>query len=196
LLLLTIHAEIAVAFRLVLMLLGSLVIYLCSHSIAHRAVGRLVGISFCGHEIGGARYRGIHPPSLSRLINVLSPVFRRDGTARLAESDVLWQNRHVRGRANLNGRLFTPCGHVCAAHECAGRWYASRLPPGHRSRRRDGYGNGPVRRLCSGDPRVARATKFAADESVTVSKAALDTWKEAGPRKPARLAMSWWNARN
>jgi hypothetical protein len=178
------------------MLLGSLVIYLCLHSIAHRAVGRLVGIGFCGHEIGGARYRGIHPPSLSRLINVLSPVFRRDGTARLAESDVLWQNRHVRGRANLT----VACSLLAAKYGWCTSVPGGDLPlcspSGHQPRRGDGYGNDPGRRLCPGVPRVARAMKFAADESVTVSKAALDTWKETGPRKPARPAMSWWNARN
>lgn len=57
--------------RVLLMLLGYLAIYLCSHAIAHWAVGRLMGIHFRGYGVRGTDHPEIYPPGLRQLMRVL-----------------------------------------------------------------------------------------------------------------------------
>ncbi len=60
--------------RVVLMLLGWLVIYVCSHAISHWAVGRLVGIRFRGYGLRGTDHPENYPAGLRALMNV-TPFF-------------------------------------------------------------------------------------------------------------------------
>jgi hypothetical protein len=59
-----------------LLLLGWLAIYICSHAIAHYAVGRLVGIRFAAFGIRGSDHPYDYPPILGlRRIMVYFPTF-------------------------------------------------------------------------------------------------------------------------
>ncbi len=57
--------------RIVLMLLGWLVIYICCHAIAHWVVGRLVGIRFRGYGVRGTDHPENYPPGLRQLMSVI-----------------------------------------------------------------------------------------------------------------------------
>lgn len=61
------HLAGSTVLRVVLMLLGWLIIYICCHSLAHWAVGRLVGIRFVDYGIRGTD----HPEDLSPLMRAL-----------------------------------------------------------------------------------------------------------------------------
>lgn len=50
------------ALQVALLLLGWLAIYICSHAIAHYAVGRLVGIRFTGYGLRGSDHPYDYPP--------------------------------------------------------------------------------------------------------------------------------------
>jgi hypothetical protein len=65
------HLQAGAAVRIVLMLLGWLVIYICCHAIAHWTVGRLVGIHFRGYGIRGTDHPQNYPPSLRQLMSVM-----------------------------------------------------------------------------------------------------------------------------
>ncbi len=62
LLYLTAHMEGSAVLRIVLMLLGWLAIYICTHASAHWLVGRLVGIRFKGYGIRGSDHPYDYPP--------------------------------------------------------------------------------------------------------------------------------------
>jgi hypothetical protein len=68
------HTGTATTVRTAAMLLGVVTIYLCCHSVAHWAVGRLVGIRFRAYEIGGPRHPENYPPGLDRLMREI-PLF-------------------------------------------------------------------------------------------------------------------------
>lgn len=65
------HLAIADAVRIVLMLLGWLVIYICCHAIAHWVVGRLVGIRFRGYGVRGTDHPENYPLGLRQLMSVI-----------------------------------------------------------------------------------------------------------------------------
>jgi hypothetical protein len=71
LLFLAAHLQASVALRIVLMLLGWLVIYICCHAIAHWMVGRLVGIHFRGYGIRGTDHPENYPPGLRQLMSII-----------------------------------------------------------------------------------------------------------------------------
>ena len=71
LLFLAAHLQASVAVRIVLMVLGWLVIYICCHAIAHWMVGRLVGIHFRGYGIRGTDHPENYPPGLRQLMSVM-----------------------------------------------------------------------------------------------------------------------------
>jgi hypothetical protein len=60
--------------RIVLMILGWLMIYICCHAIAHWAVGRLVGIRFRGYGVRGTDHPESYPPGLRQVMS-LFPFF-------------------------------------------------------------------------------------------------------------------------
>ncbi len=57
--------------RVVLMLIGWLVIYICCHASAHWAIGRLVGIRFRGYGVRGTDHPEIYPPGVRQFMSVL-----------------------------------------------------------------------------------------------------------------------------
>ncbi len=61
------HAEVAGILRVMLMILGWLVIYICCHSLAHWAVGWVVGIRFRGYGIRGTD----HPEELGIVLRAV-----------------------------------------------------------------------------------------------------------------------------
>jgi hypothetical protein len=71
LLYLSAHLTIVDSVRIVLMLLGWLVIYICCHAIAHWAVGRLVGIRFRGYGVRGTDHPENYPPGFRQLMSVI-----------------------------------------------------------------------------------------------------------------------------
>ena len=71
LLYLSAHIAIVDGVRIMLMLLGWLVIYICCHAIAHWAVGRLVGIRFRGYGVRGTDHPENYPPGLRQLMSVI-----------------------------------------------------------------------------------------------------------------------------
>ncbi len=68
----TVH--IAAVFRVVLMLAGTFLIYICCHALAHWAVGRLGGIRFQGYGLRGTDHPENYPPGLRQLMSAL-PTF-------------------------------------------------------------------------------------------------------------------------
>ncbi len=65
----------AVAFvRVVLMLFGWFVIYICCHAIAHWAVGRLVGIHFAGYGVRGTDHPENYGPGMREAMSAM-PTF-------------------------------------------------------------------------------------------------------------------------
>lgn len=71
LLFLAAHLHVVSAVRILLMLLGWLVIYICCHAIAHWIVGRLVGIHFRGYGIRGTDHPENYPLGLRQLMSVI-----------------------------------------------------------------------------------------------------------------------------
>jgi hypothetical protein len=65
------HLDVLPIIRVVLMLLGWLLIYVCSHAIAHWLVGRLVGIRFRGYGIRGTDHPESYPPGTRELMSVI-----------------------------------------------------------------------------------------------------------------------------
>ena len=65
------HLSIATAARVILMLLGWFVIYICCHALAHWAVGRLVGIRFRGYGVRGTDHPENYPPGLRQVMSVI-----------------------------------------------------------------------------------------------------------------------------
>jgi hypothetical protein len=63
--------RVATVARVVLMLLGWFVIYVCCHAIAHWAVGRLVGIRFRGYGLRGTDHPENYPPGLRQLMSIM-----------------------------------------------------------------------------------------------------------------------------
>lgn len=59
------------AIRLAIALVGLLAIYLCSHAIAHVAVGRLVGIRFRAYGVRGTDHPETYPPGVRQLMQSL-----------------------------------------------------------------------------------------------------------------------------
>lgn len=57
--------------RIVLMLLGWLIIYICCHAIAHWLVGRIVGIRFRGYGVRGTDHPENYPPGLRQLMSII-----------------------------------------------------------------------------------------------------------------------------
>lgn len=60
--------------RILLMLVGWLLIYICCHALAHWLVGRLVGIEFRGYGLRGTDHPENYPPGLRQLMSLL-PTF-------------------------------------------------------------------------------------------------------------------------
>jgi hypothetical protein len=65
------HLMIASSVRVVLMLLGFVVIYICCHAIAHWAVGRLVGIRFRGYGVRGTDHPELYPPIIRQIMSII-----------------------------------------------------------------------------------------------------------------------------
>ncbi len=65
------HLSVATVARVILMLLGWFVIYICCHAIAHWAVGRLVGIRFRGYGVRGTDHPENYPPGLRQVMSVI-----------------------------------------------------------------------------------------------------------------------------
>ncbi len=68
------HTQRADSLRILLMLLGWLAIYVCSHAIGHWTGGRLVGIRFRGYGVRGSDHPQDYPPGFRQLIAGL-PMF-------------------------------------------------------------------------------------------------------------------------
>jgi hypothetical protein len=64
------HLDISTVIRILLMLLGWLTIYVCSHAIAHWLVGRLVGIRFRGYGIRGTDHPESYPSGMREIMSV------------------------------------------------------------------------------------------------------------------------------
>ncbi len=60
--------------RIVLMLLGWLIIYICCHAIAHWLVGRMVGIEFQGYGLRGTDHPEVYSGVMLSLMNAM-PTF-------------------------------------------------------------------------------------------------------------------------
>ncbi len=60
--------------RILLMLIGWFMIYICCHALAHWLVGRLVGIEFRGYGLRGTDHPENYPPGLRQLMSLL-PTF-------------------------------------------------------------------------------------------------------------------------
>ena len=65
----------------VLMLAGFMLIYLCTHALAHWAVGRLVGLRFACFGLRGTDHPESYPPGIRQLMSVL-PMFTAASTRR------------------------------------------------------------------------------------------------------------------
>ncbi len=68
------HMEAASIVRILVMIVGWLVIYVCCHAFGHWLVGRLVGIRFRGYGIRGTDHPENYPPGLRQLMAV-APFF-------------------------------------------------------------------------------------------------------------------------
>jgi hypothetical protein len=68
------HIEAISIVRIIIMLFGWFLIYVCCHSLAHWLVGRLVGIRFRGYGIRGTDHPENYPPGLRQAMTVL-PMF-------------------------------------------------------------------------------------------------------------------------
>src|SRR5436305_11103613 len=65
------HLATADGVRILLMLLGWLVIYICCRAIADWAVGRLVGIRFRGYGVRGTDHPENYPPVLRQVMSII-----------------------------------------------------------------------------------------------------------------------------
>ena len=63
--------QVATVVRVVLMLLGWFLIYVCSHAIAHWSAGRAVGIRFRGYGLRGTDQPEVYPPGIDQVMRVL-----------------------------------------------------------------------------------------------------------------------------
>jgi hypothetical protein len=65
------HLAIIDGARIILMLLGWFVIYICCHAIAHWAIGRLVGIRFRGYGVRGTDHPENYPFGLRQVMSII-----------------------------------------------------------------------------------------------------------------------------
>lgn len=61
----------AIAIRIIEMIVGYLLIYFSSHSLAHYLVGRLGGIQFSHYSVGGSSHASSYPPGMRQLFERL-----------------------------------------------------------------------------------------------------------------------------
>jgi hypothetical protein len=74
LLIMAAHSQSPAVIRIVLMILGWFVIYICCHAIAHWVVGLLGRIRFEGYGVRGTDHPENYPPGLRQMMSVL-PTF-------------------------------------------------------------------------------------------------------------------------
>ncbi len=65
------YLSIATVARVILMLLGWFVIYVCCHAIAHWAIGRVAGIRFRGYGVRGTDHPENYPPGVRQVMSVM-----------------------------------------------------------------------------------------------------------------------------
>jgi len=70
-LILAAYLSIATIARVILMLLGWFVIYVCCHAIAHWAIGRAAGIRFRGYGVRGTDHPENYPPGVRQVMSVM-----------------------------------------------------------------------------------------------------------------------------
>jgi hypothetical protein len=63
--------HLAAVLRVVLMLLGWFLIYICSHALAHWAAGRAMRIRFRGYGVRGTDQPEVYPPGIGQVMRML-----------------------------------------------------------------------------------------------------------------------------